>query len=163
MENIMDIAILLYPEFTALDAMGPLEVLSSLPDARVRFVAEQPGPITNDTGILTVQVETGLDDLPNPDLILVPGGPGCDAAMQSEPILNWLRNAHPTTRWTTSVCTGSLVLGAAGLLQGVPATTHWGSWTALAPLGATFVRERFVRHGKIITAAGVSAGIDMAL
>src|SRR4051794_32145473 len=163
METTMDIAILLYPRFTALDAMGPLEVLSSLPGARVQFVADQPGPITNDTAILTVQVDSSLDGLPNPDIVLVPGGPGCAAAMQSEPILTWLRNAHTTTRWTTSVCTGSLVLGAAGLLQGVPATTHWGSWAALEPLGSTFVRAGFVQHGKIIMAAGVSAAIDMTI
>jgi transcriptional regulator GlxA family with amidase domain len=159
----MEIAILLYPRFTALDAMGPLEVLSSLHGAKVRLVAEEAGPVTNDTGLLTVQVGTPLAELPAPDLVLVPGGPGCFAAMQSEPLRAWLRQAHATSRFTTSVCTGSLILGAAGLLTGVPATTHWGSLADLAPLGATPVRERFVRHERIITAAGVSAGIDMAL
>lgn len=159
----MDIAIVLYPGFTALDAIGPMEVLSSVPGARTRFVAERPGPVVNDTGILTVQVAAALGDLPRPDIILVPGGPGCMAAMRSEPLLTWLRAAHATARWTTSVCTGSLVLGAAGLLRDAPATTHWGSLDDLAPLCAGVSRERFVRHGSLITAAGVSAGIDMAL
>lgn len=159
----MDIAIVLYPRFTALDAIGPLEVFSSLHGARVRLVAEAAGPVTNDTGLLTVTVDTALADLPRPDLILVPGGPGCFEAMRREPLLAWLRAAHAGTRYTTSVCTGSHILGGAGLLQGAPATTHWGSFADLPDLGATYVRERFVRHGRVITAAGVSAGIDMAL
>ncbi len=159
----MDIAIVLYPQFTALDAMGPLEVLSSIPGARVRFVAEQTGSITNDTGVLSVLVATALAELPHPDIILVPGGPGCHAAMESEPLLAWLRAAHATSRWTTSVCTGSLILGAAGLLQGLRATTHWGAQSQLALFGATYAPERFVPQGKVATAAGVSAGIDMAL
>ncbi|NJM06230.1 DJ-1/PfpI family protein [Candidatus Gracilibacteria bacterium] len=159
----MDIAIVLYPRFTALDAIGPLEVLSSLPGAQVRLVAAEPGPITNDTGLLTVQVETPLTALPKPDIVLVPGGPGCFAVMQHTLTLAWLHTAHKTSRFTTSVCTGSLILGAAGLLQGAPATTHWGSATDLAPFGASYCHERFVRHERIITSAGVSAGIDMAL
>ena len=159
----MDIAIMLYDQFTALDAIGPLEVLSSVPGARVRFVAEHAGTITNDTVILTVTVDTTLDALPHPDVIVVPGGPGCVAAAKNERLLAWLRAAHETSRWTTSVCTGSLVLGAAGLLQGLQATTHWGSFSELAAFGATYVRQRFVVQGRIITAAGVSAGIDMAL
>jgi putative intracellular protease/amidase len=159
----MDIVILLYPDFTALDAIGPLEVFSSVPGARVRFVAEQAGAVRNDTGLLTTLVDTSLGDIPHPDVIVVPGGPGCMAAMRNERVLGWLRAAHETARWTTSVCTGSLILGAAGLLLGAHATTHWASHDRLAPLGATYVRERYVRHGKIVTAAGVSAGIDMAL
>jgi putative intracellular protease/amidase len=159
----MNIAILLYDRFTALDAIGPMEVLSSVPGARVRFVAEHAGAITNDTKLLTVQVEATLDDVSQPDVVVVPGGPGCMAAMHTEPILAWLRTAHATARWTTSVCTGSLILGAAGLLHNAPATTHWASHADLAALGATYVPERYVQHGTIITAAGVSAGIDMAL
>jgi transcriptional regulator GlxA family with amidase domain len=159
----MDIVILLYEHFTALDAIGPMEVLSSVPGAQVHFVAEQAGSITNDTGLLTVQVNATLDDLPQPDVIVIPGGPGCIAVMQNAHVLNWLRMAHASARWTSSVCTGSLILGAAGLLQGAPATTHWASHTELAAVGAIYVRERFVQHGTIITAAGVSAGIDMAL
>jgi transcriptional regulator GlxA family with amidase domain len=159
----MKIAIALYPRFTALDAIGPLEVLSSLPGAHVHLVAEERGPVTNDTGLLTVTIDTSLDELPHPDLIVVPGGPGCFAAMRSERLLAWVRAAHATTRYTTSVCTGALILGAAGLLQGAQATTHWGSFADLPALGATYVRERFVRTGRVITAAGVSAGIDMAL
>lgn len=159
----MNIAILLYERFTALDAVGPMEVLSSVPGARVRFVTEHAGSITNDTGVLTVQVEATLRDVLQPDVIVVPGGPGCMAVMQNDRVLAWLRTAHATARWTTSVCTGSLILGAAGLLQGVPATTHWASHGSLARFGATYVRERYVQHGTLMTAAGVSAGIDMAL
>ncbi len=159
----MQIAILLYDRFTALDAMGPFEVFSSLYGAQVRFVAAQAGIVQNDTGALKVTVESTLAALPNPDVIVVPGGPGCFAMMKNMQVLDWLRNAHTTARWTTSVCTGSLILGAAGLLQGLQATTHWGSWADLAPLGATYVRERYMQQGKIVTAAGVSAGIDMAL
>lgn len=159
----MHVAILLYDRFTALDAMGPFEVFASLYGAKVRFVAEQAGFMQNDIGALKVTVDCTLADLPNPDVIVVPGGPGCFAVMKNERILDWLRNAHTAARWTTSVCTGSLILGAAGLLHGLQATTHWASWADLAPLGATYVRERYVPQGKIITAAGVSAGIDMAL
>lgn len=159
----MNIAILLYDNFTALDAIGPMEVLSSVPGARVRFVADQPGTVTNETGLLTVQVAATLDEVPQPDILVVPGGPGDRAAMGNERILSWIRTAHPTARWTTSVCTGALVLGAAGVLHGAPATTHWAMRAELATFGATYVPERFVQHGTIITAAGVSAGIDMSL
>jgi transcriptional regulator GlxA family with amidase domain len=108
--------------------------------------------------------DTRLEDVPNPDIIVVPGGStGTMDVMQSERTLQWLRTAHVTSQWTTSVCTGAFILGAAGLLQGLQATTHWGSKDFLPQVGATYVVERFVRQGKIITAAGVSAGIDMAL
>jgi transcriptional regulator GlxA family with amidase domain len=159
----MQIAIVLYPDFTALDAIGPLEVLSSIPGATVQFLAEQPGVISNDTKTLHVRVDRALSDLTTPDVVLVPGGPGCFAAMQNELLLDWLRHAHAHARWVTSVCTGSLILAAAGLLRGARATTHWASHADLAEFGATYVRERYVLHGTIITAAGVSAGIDMAL
>lgn len=164
----MKIAILAYDRMTALDAVGPYEVLCRIPDAQVQFVAQTPGPIRTDThgfhSNLALHADARLEDLPDPDIILIPGGStGTMAVMHSEPTLNWLRAAHATSQWTTSVCTGAFILGAAGLLQGLHATTHWASRDFLGQVGATYVAERFVRQGKIITAAGVSAGIDMAL
>jgi transcriptional regulator GlxA family with amidase domain len=153
---------------TVLDAVGPYEVLSRLPGAMVHFVAEEPGPILADThgfhSRFALLADARLEDVPSPDIIVIPGGStGTMEAMQSARTIGWLRAAHATTQWTTSVCTGAFVLGAAGLLQGLRATTHWASKDFLAQVGATYVAERFVRQGKIITAAGVSAGIDMAL
>jgi transcriptional regulator GlxA family with amidase domain len=159
----MNIAILLYDRFTALDAIGPYEVLSRLPGARVTFVAPQAGPVRTDNGMLTVQAEMALDELPAPEIVLVPGGPGEVAARAGEPTLAWLREADRTSTWTTSVCTGSLILAAAGLLRSRRATSHWLAIDALAALGAEPTSERVVFDGKIVTAAGVSAGIDMAL
>jgi transcriptional regulator GlxA family with amidase domain len=159
----MEIAIALYDRFTALDCIGPYEVLSRIPAVRIRFLSAEGGPVRSDTGMLTIQTEARLDQVPAPDMVLVPGGPGDEAAAADQRMLRWLRRAHETTKWTTSVCTGSLVLAAAGLLNGLEATTHWASYDRLAALGAKPVARRFVRNGKIITAAGVSAGIDMAL
>jgi putative intracellular protease/amidase len=159
----MDIAIALFPGFTALDAVGPYEVLSHLPGYTVTFVAAEPGLIRTDTGRLCVKVDSSLDDLPNPELIVIPGGPGQAAQMDNERLLDWIRHAHETTQWTTSVCTGSLLLGAAGLLQGKRATSYWLALESLREFGATPTLDRVVEDGKIITAAGVSAGIDMAL
>jgi putative intracellular protease/amidase len=159
----MEIAIALYPRFTALDAVGPYEVLSRLPDARVRFVAAEPGPVTTDNGMLQLVAEAPLQDVPEPDIVLVPGGFGTRALLGDQELLGWLRHAHETSTWTTSVCTGSLLLAAAGLLDGVDATTHWSAMGLLGELGATPVAERVVMRGKIVTGAGVSAGIDMAL
>ena len=164
----MKIAILAYDRMTALDAVGPYEVLCRIPNAMVYFVAETPGPIRTDThgfhSHFALMADTRIEDVPNPDIIVVPGGStGTMDVMQSERTLGWLRTAHLTSQWTTSVCTGAFILGAAGLLQGLHATTHWGSKNFLPQVGATYVAERFVRQGKIITAAGVSAGIDMAL
>ncbi|GAB4424042.1 MAG: DJ-1/PfpI family protein [Chloroflexi bacterium OHK40] len=164
----MKIAILAYDRMTALDAVGPYEVLCRIPNALVQFVAETPGSIRTDThgfhSNLAIHAEARLEDLPDPDIVLIPGGStGTMEVMRSERALNWLRAAHATSQWTTSVCTGAFILGAAGLLQGLQATTHWASRDFLAQVGATYVAERFVRQGKIITAAGVSAGIDMAL
>ncbi len=159
----MDIAILLYDRLTALDAIGPYEVLSRLPGARVTFVAVEPGPVTTDNGMLTLLAETSIAELPNPEIVLVPGGPGEVATRAGGPALEWLRAAHESSSWTTSVCTGSLVLAAAGLLQGKRATSHWLALDQLRELGAEPVEERVVFDGKIVTAAGVSAGIDMAL
>ena len=158
-----DIAILLYDRFTALDAIGPYEVLSRLPGWTLSFVAAEPGPVQTDNGRLTLVVEHSIDALPAPDIVLVPGGPGEVAARAGGPALEWLRSAHETTTWTTSVCTGSLILAAAGLLEGRRATSHWLAMEQLRKLGATPTSERVVFDGKLVTAAGVSAGIDMAL
>jgi putative intracellular protease/amidase len=159
----MNTAILLYDGFTALDAIGPYEVLSRLPGARVTFVAAQAGPVRTDNGMLTLIAERSFTELTAPELVLVPGGPGEVAVRAGGPALDWLRAAHATSRWTTSVCTGSLILAAAGLLEGKRATGHWLAMDKLAELGAKPVSERYVIDGKLVTAAGVSAGIDMAL
>jgi putative intracellular protease/amidase len=159
----MDVAILLFDGLTALDAVGPYEVLSRLPGARVTFVASQPGPKRTDNGMLALVADRALEDVPGPEMLVVPGGWGVDGAMADPQALDWLRRAHERSRWTTSVCTGSLVLAAAGILRGVRATCHWRSLDRLAALGAVPSTERVVREGKIVTGAGVSAGIDMAL
>ncbi|NRQ38712.1 DJ-1/PfpI family protein [Nonomuraea sp. NN258] len=159
----MRIAIPLYPGFTALDAIGPYTVLSLAPGASVRFVAAERGPVLDDQGELSVAATASYADLPRPDIVLVPGGVGTMEAMSDEKLVTWLREAHEHTRWTTSVCTGSYLLGAAGLLRGRKATTHWSLLDHLAGVGAEPVSERVVIDGKIVTAAGVSAGIDMAL
>jgi putative intracellular protease/amidase len=159
----MDIAILLYDRFTALDAIGPYEVLSRLPGARVTFVAAEPGPLLTDNRMLTLVAERSIEDVPATDILLVPGGPGEVAARAGGPALEWVRAMHETSTWTTSVCTGSLILAAAGVLEGVRATSHWLALEKLAEMGAEAVSERVVFDGKIVTAAGVSAGIDMAL
>jgi putative intracellular protease/amidase len=159
----MDIAILIYPRFTALDAIGPYEVLSRLPEAKVTFVAEHATPLRTDTGQLAVVADAALHELPHPDIVLVPGGPGQSALMDDAPLHEWLREAHETSTWTTSVCTGSLVLAAAGLLAGKRATSNWQALDALRDLGADVAEERVVFDGKLATCAGVTAGIDMAL
>jgi transcriptional regulator GlxA family with amidase domain len=159
----MDIAILLFDRLTALDAVGPYEVLSRLPGATVTFVASEPGPKRTDTGFLALTADAAISDLPHPDILLVPGGPGQADAEKDDAVLDWLRTAHETTTWTTSVCTGSLVLGAAGLLEGKRATTYWLALEELARHGAVPTNERVVIDGKVITAAGVSSGIDMGL
>jgi transcriptional regulator GlxA family with amidase domain len=158
----MKIAILLYHRFTALDGIGPYEVLSRLPDANLSFVAKTPGPVESDTGFLKIVAEP-LADLTDPDIVVVPGGPGSEAAAADPAILGWLRRAHESSRWTTSVCTGSEVLAAAGLLAGLEATTHWAFPDRLEKHGVTPIGQRVVFQGKVVTAAGVSSGIDMAL
>jgi transcriptional regulator GlxA family with amidase domain len=158
-----EIAIVLYEGFTALDAIGPYEVLSRMPGAHVTFIAAKPGPLRTDNGMLELVAERSLEQLGQPDIILVPGGPGDVVARAGEPVLEWLRQADRTSTWTTSVCTGSLILAAAGLLDGRRATSHWLAMDELRQLGAETVSERVVFDGKLVTAAGVSAGIDMAL
>jgi transcriptional regulator GlxA family with amidase domain len=159
----MEIAIVLYDRVTALDAIGPYEVLSRLPGASVTFAAAEAGPVRTDNGMLSLLAERALAEIPRPDIVLVPGGPGEVAARAGGPALEWLQEAATTASWTTSVCTGSLVLAAAGLLDGRRATSHWLAMEQLERLGAVPVRERVVFDGNIVTAAGVSAGIDMAL
>ena len=159
----MEVAILIFDRLTALDAVGPYEVLRSVPGATVKFVARERGPKRTDAGSLALVADYELGEVTAPDVIVVPGGPGQIALMDDEPVLEWIRQAHQTSRWTTSVCTGSLILGAAGLLKGLRATTHWLALDILRSLGAEPVSERVVIEGKIVTAAGVSAGIDMAL
>jgi transcriptional regulator GlxA family with amidase domain len=157
------IAILLYDRLTALDAIGPYEVLSRLPGANVTFVATEPGPVHTDNGMLALLAERSIADVPRPDIVLVPGGPGEVSARAGGSALEWLRSAHENSVWTTSVCTGSLILASAGLLAGKRATSHWLALEKLGELGAEPVSERVVFDGKIVTAAGVSAGIDMAI
>ena len=159
----MNIAILLYDRFTALDAIGPYEVLSRLPGAELRFVAAETDPVRTDNGMLTLIPERTLAETSQPDIVLVPGGPGEVAQRAGAGALEWLREVDRTSTWTTSVCTGSLILAAAGLLQGRRATTHWLAMEELRRLGAEPTSERVVFDGKYVTGAGVSAGIDMAL
>jgi putative intracellular protease/amidase len=159
----MDIAILLYDDFTALDAVGPYEVLTRLPGAVVTFVGKEARPIRTDTTRLAVTADAAIADVTSADILLVPGGPGQMALMEDEAVLDWVRHIDATSTWTTSVCTGSLVLAAAGLLQGKQATCHWLALEQLRQFGAEPTLQRVVFDGKVVTAAGVSAGIDMAL
>lgn len=159
----MQIAIVLFDRFTALDAVGPYEILSRAPGAETVFVAERTGPVRNDSGSLSLVAERTLDDVPAPDLVIVPGGPGQSAQMENETLLGWLRTADATSTWTTSVCTGSLLLAAAGLLKGRRGTSHWLALGTLKDYGVEPAGERVVIDGKYVTAAGVSSGIDMGL
>lgn len=157
----MRIAILLFDGMTALDAVGPYEVLSRLPGAEVTFVGESAGLIRTDNKFLAISADRGFAEVEYADILLVPGGP--KVPTDSDATLAWVKRIDRTSTWTTSVCTGALVLGAAGLLKGLRATTHWAAFDQLARLGAIPVAERVVEQGKIVTAAGVSSGIDMGL
>ncbi|MFI7382275.1 DJ-1/PfpI family protein [Streptomyces sp. NPDC049813] len=159
----MQIAVVLFDRFTALDAVGPYETLGRLPGADLVFVAEERGPVRSDTGALALTADRTLDEVPRPDVVVVPGGPGQSAQMTNEALLGWLRAADATSTWTTSVCSGSLLLAAAGLLRGRRATSHWLALDALTEFGAHPAQERVVLAGKYVTAAGVSSGIDMGL
>jgi putative intracellular protease/amidase len=158
---VLQIALFLYEDMTALDAVGPYEVLSRLPDSEVRLVASTPGPKQTEAG-LVLTADSSLDDVPAPDVIVIPGS-GKVPFLDDPAAVEWVRQAHETSQWTTSVCTGSLLLGAAGVLEGKRATSHWAVRESLRNFGAEPVSERVVIEGKVITAAGVSAGIDMAL
>lgn len=158
------IAILLYPGVTALDAVGPWEVLSRLPNTEVRFIGKEVGPVVTEGGGLLLGVTHSVAETPSPDLVLVPGGTTTPGQMVDDDVLEWLRKVHEETTWTTSICTGALILGAAGILKGLPATTHWYKMGVLKIMGARpKPDERIVRSGKVATAAGVSSGIDLAL
>lgn len=160
----MQVAIALYPRLTALDAIGPYEVLQRVPSIDVLFVAERRGEVRTENGFLGLTADAALADVPAPDVVLVPGGIGTRDVLAG-PLVDWLESAHATTRFTTSVCSGSLVLAAAGLLDGLTATTHWSCLDYLGALGAVPVTQRVVEHlpERVVTAAGVSAGIDMAI
>jgi transcriptional regulator GlxA family with amidase domain len=158
----VQVAIPLFDDVTALDAIGPYEVLRRAPGWDVVFGAAQPGNKRTEDGALSLVAQTQLGDVPKPDIVVVPGGRGTRSQPQDE-LVEWIRAAHETTRWTTSVCTGSLLLGRAGVLSGLRATTHWMWLDHLSELGAEPTEERVVEQDRVITAAGVSAGIDMAL
>ena len=158
----MEISLFIFDRMTPLDAIGPLEIISRVPGADVKIVGKAPGPVRAGPGLGLI-ADHGIADVPSPDILLIPGGPDMSHVTSDEAVLDWIRGAHETTTWTTSVCTGALVLGAAGVLEGKRATTHWSARDQLAAYGATPVAERVVFDGKIVTGAGVSAGIDMAL
>jgi len=160
----MQIAIGLYPAFTALDAIGPYQVFTQVPGVDVVLCAEKTGRLSDDNGLLHLDIEHTFADVPTPDVLLVPGAfITRKLAHDGEPIVEWIRSAHATTTYTTSVCTGALLLGAAGVLDGLDATTHWFAYEHLARFGATPTEQRVVQRGKVVTGAGVSAGIDLAL
>jgi transcriptional regulator GlxA family with amidase domain len=161
----VQVAIALFPRVTALDAIGPYEVLQRIPELDVVFTGERRGEIRTDNGFLGLAVDASFDDVPAPDVVVVPGGVGTGDLLAGGPYLDWLRAVHPGTRFTTSVCSGSLALAATGLLDGLTATSHWSVAEHLRTFGAVPVQERVVEHldRRIITAAGVSAGIDMAI
>ena len=161
----MQIVIPVFEKITALDAIGPYEVLQRLPGSEILFVGHEVGNVRTDNGFLGLAADAVFEDAPSPDVVVFPGGIGTRSLMNDERVIGWLQTAHETTRYTTSVCTGSLLLGAAGLLDGLDATTHWGAYEILRSTGANPVETRVVEHldRRIITAAGVSSGIDMAL
>ena len=161
----LQIVIPLFPKFTALDGIGPYEVLQRIPSMDVTFIGHQRGEIRSENGFLGVIADATFEEFPEPDVVVFPGGIGTRPLQLDEQVLAWVRRAHQTTRWTCSVCTGSLVLGAAGLLKGLSATTHWACYPELAAHGATPTAQRVVElpDHRIITSAGVSSGIDMAL
>jgi len=160
----MQIAIGLYPEFTALDAIGPYQVLTQVPGVDVVLCAAEAGRLSDDNGLLHFDIEHTFDEVTRPDVLLVPGGfITRKLARDRDPIVDWIAAAHEHTTYTTSVCTGALLLGAAGVLDGLDATTHWFAYDELASYGARPTEQRVVQQGKVWTAAGVSAGIDLAL
>jgi len=161
----LQVAIALFPRFTALDGIGPYEVLQRIPEVDVTFVGHRRGEVRSENGFLGITADAEFEEIAHPDVLIFPGGVGTRPLVKDERVLHWVRTAHATTRFTTSVCTGSLVLGAAGLLDGLTATTDWAAYAELEAQGATPTAARVVEHldQRIITAAGVSSGIDMAL
>jgi transcriptional regulator GlxA family with amidase domain len=162
MDEILKIAILLFDNFTPLDVIGPYEILSKLSGSKVYMTAIEPGLYSDGKG-LRISAEYSLKEIESPDIMVIPGGFGIDATLGNKTVTDWIINAHKTTKWTVSVCSGSLLLAAAGLLDGREATTHWNRKKQLSSYGAIIKNERYIRDGKIITSAGVSAGIDMSL
>lgn len=165
MTDTLHVAIPLFPRFTALDAVGPYEVLQRIPSIDVTFIGHRRGEVRSENAMLGIIADATFEELAEPDVIVFPGGVGTRLLEDDERVLQWVRHAHATTRLTTSVCTGSLVLGAAGLLGGLTATTHWSCYAELGAHGPVPTARRVVEHleDRIITAAGVSSGIDMAL
>ncbi|QGG53814.1 DJ-1/PfpI family protein [Lysinibacillus pakistanensis] len=161
----MEVTIMLYDGITALDAIGPYEVFAATQQCNVKFVAKKKGIIKLDSKMGYLHADYSFSEITSADILVVPGcsPPNYKDPMNDEGTLNWIRKMHNTSKWTTSVCNGSLILGAAGLLNDVEATSHWGSFDILQSLGAIPTEERVVRQGKIVTAAGISSGIDMAL
>ena len=159
----MQIALALFDAFTALDIVGPFQVLADQPGHEVVWVAAERGPVRDHTGHLPITAEATFADVPQPQVVVVPGGMRAERHVPHHPVVAWLRRVHLTTAWTTSVCTGSLLLAGAGIIDGVDATTHWAARAELERLGARYTEERVVERGRVITAAGVSAGVDMAL
>jgi putative intracellular protease/amidase len=159
----LEIVFYLYDGMTALDAIGTYEVLRCMSDSSVKFAAKRKGAIKMDSRVLTIHADYAIDEIKTTDILVLPGGATTLAQTSDKALLEWVKQIHATSKWTTSVCTGSLILAAAGLLKGIEATTHWAALSFLRNLGATPVKKRFVKQGKIITAAGVSAGMDMAL
>ena len=162
MVETLKIAILLFDDFTALDVVGPYEVLSKIPNSKVYMVAVKPG-LYKDIKGLQISADYSLKDIGNPDILIIPGGFGIDSLLNNQEIISWLQDAYISSKWTVSVCSGALLLGAAGILKDCKATTHWNRKEQLAKYGANIQNERYFKDGKIITSAGVSAGIDMSL
>jgi transcriptional regulator GlxA family with amidase domain len=157
------VALVLYPGFTALDIVGPFQTLAGVPGLDVFFVAEVAGEILDDTGRFSLRAQKSLSDVTNPDVVVVPGGFGARSAKESDALVIWLREVYAGTTWMTSVCTGAAFLALAGFLEGIAATTHWAFVDLIEKRGATYTEQRVVVVGKVITAAGVSSGIDMGL
>jgi transcriptional regulator GlxA family with amidase domain len=162
MDTVITIAFLMFDNFTALDVIGPYEILSKIPNSKVYFVGLEAKIYTDGKG-LTIKVDYSLEDIKSPDILLIPGGQGIDSLLNDNRLLDWIRNTHKTSKWTTSVCSGALLLASSGILEGKTATTHWNRKEQLKQYGVNIVNERYHKDGKIITSAGVSAGIDMAL
>ena len=159
----VSVGLVLYPRFTALDIVGPFQTLVDVPGLDVFFVAEKTGPVSDHTGRLSLIATKSFADVDQLDVVVVPGGMADSGLIASDPVVEFVKRIHPTTTWTTSVCTGSIFLATAGVLDGLEATTHWASYERLRALGAIPVETRVVHRGKVITAAGVSSGIDMGL
>ncbi len=157
------LGLVLYPRFTALDIVGPFQTLVDVPGFDVFFIADEAGPVEDHTGRLSITATKKFDEISELDVVVVPGGMADRAINGDDPVVQFVKRIHPTTIWTTSVCTGSIFLAHAGILNGLAATTHWSSYDRLKALGAIPTETRVVQSGKVITSAGVSSGIDMGL